>query len=45
MLCLQDCLNSGVEFSTLISALAKRCLFIYKQMQVIDRIRNKNKPL
>ena len=42
---LQDCLNSEVELLTLISALAKRYLFIYKQMQAIDRIRNRIKFL
>ncbi len=38
---LQDRLNSGVELPTLISALAKRCLSIYEQMQAIDRIRDR----
>ena len=42
---LQNRLNSGVEFPTSISALAKRCLSIYKQMQATDRIRDKTKPL
>ena len=42
---LQDCLNSGVELSTSISVLAKCCLFIYKQMQATDKIRNRTKPL
>ena len=42
---LQDCLNSGVELSTLISILAKRCLFIYEQIQATDRIRDRTKPL
>ena len=42
---LQDCLNSGVELLTSISALAKRCLSIYEQMQATDRIRDKTKPL
>ena len=42
---LQDRLNSGVELPTSISALAKRCLSIYEQMQATDRIRDKTKPL
>ena len=42
---LQDRLNSRVELPTSISALAKRCLSIYEQMQAIDRIRDKTKPL
>ena len=42
---LQDCLNSKVELYTLISALTKRCLYIYEQMQAKDRIRNKTKLL
>ena len=42
---LQDCLNSRVELPTSISALAKRCLSIYEQMQATDRIRDKTKPL
>ena len=41
---LQDRLNSGVELPTSISALAKRCLSIYEQMQATDRIRNRTKP-
>ena len=42
---LQDRLNSGVELPTSISALAKRCLSIYEQMQATDRIRDRTKPL
>ena len=42
---LSDCLHSGVKFITSISALAKRCLSIYKQMQAIDRFRDKTKLL
>ena len=42
---LQDCLNSGVKLPISISALAKRCLSIYEQMQATDRIRDKIKPL
>ena len=42
---LQDRLNSGVELPTLISALAKRCLSIYKPMQATDRIRDRTKHL
>ena len=45
MLHLQDCLNSGVKLPTSISALAKHCLSIYKQMQATDRIRDRTKPL
>ena len=41
---LQDRLNSGVELLTSISALAKRCLSIYEQMQATDRIRDRTKP-
>ncbi len=41
---LQDCLNSRVKLPTSISALAKRCLFIYEQMQATDRIRDRTKP-
>ena len=40
---LQDRLNSGVELSTSISTLAKRCLSIYEQMQATDRIRDRTK--
>ncbi len=40
---LQDQLNSGMELPSTISALAKRCLSIYKQMQVTDQIREKAK--
>ena len=43
--CLQDCLNSEVELPISISALAKHCLSIYKQMQATNRIRNRTKPL
>ena len=42
---LQDYLNSGVELSTLISVLAKRCLSIYKQMQATNKIRDRTKLL
>ena len=42
---LQDCLNFEVELFISILALPKPCFFIYKQMQVIDRIRNKIKLL
>lgn len=45
MLRLQDQQNFRVELLISISALDKRCLFIYKQMQVIDRIRNRTKSL
>ncbi len=41
---LQNRLNSGVELPTSISALAKRCLSIYKQMQATDRIKDRTKP-
>lgn len=40
---LQDWLNSGIELLISISTLTKCCLFIYKQMQVIDRIRDRFK--
>ena len=40
---LQDQLNSGIELLKTISALAKRCLSIYEQMQATDRIRKKAK--
>ena len=40
---LQDRLNSGIKLPKTISALAKRCLSIYKQMQATDRIREKAK--
>ena len=33
---LQDRLNSGIELLSIISALAKHCLSIYKQMQATD---------
>ena len=39
--CLQDRLNSGIELPKTISALAKRCLSIYEQIQVTDQIREK----
>ena len=42
---LQDHLNSGFELSTSISALAKRFLSIYKQMQATDKIRDRTKLL
>ena len=42
---LQDRLNSGVELPSSISALAKRCLSIYEQMQATDRIRDRTKLL
>ena len=42
---LQDCLNFGFELSILISALAKHCLSIYRQMKIINRIRDKTKSL
>ena len=42
---IQDGLNSGIELSSLISALAKHCLSIYEQMQAIDRIRDRTKLL
>lgn len=41
---LQDWFISGVELYVSTLALAKCCLSIYKQMQAIDRIRNKTKP-
>ena len=41
---LQDWLNSGIALPTFISALAKRCLSIYEQMQVTDKIRDRTKP-
>ena len=40
---LQDRLNSGIELASTISALAKRCLSIYEQMQATDQIRKKAK--
>ena len=40
---LQDRLNSEIELPKTISALAKRCLSIYEQMQATDRIREKAK--
>lgn len=43
--CFQDQLNSGVELSASILALAKPCLSIYEQMQATDRIKDKTKPL
>ena len=45
MLRLQNCLNSGIELPTSISALAKYYLSIYKQMQATDKIRDKTKLL
>lgn len=40
---LQDRLNSGIELLSNISALAKRCLSIYEQVQATDRIRERTK--
>ncbi len=40
---LQDRLNFGIEFTSTISTLAKRCLSIYEQMQVINWIKEKVK--
>ena len=40
---LEDWLNSGIKLPKTISALAKRCLSIYEQMQATDRIRKKAK--
>ena len=40
---LQNQLNSGIELSSTISALAKCCLSIYKQMQATDWIKKKAK--
>ena len=40
---LQDRLNSGIELPKTISALAKRCLSIYKQMQATNRIKERAK--
>ena len=40
---LQDRLNSGIELPKTISALAKHCLSIYKQMQATDRIKERAK--
>lgn len=42
---IQDCLNFRVKLLTLIAALAKHCLSIFEQIQAIDKIRNRNKPL
>lgn len=42
---LQDQLNSDVKLSNSISNLAKRYLFIYKQIQIIDKIKDKTKLL
>ena len=36
-------MNSGIKLLKTISALAKRCLSIYEQMQATDRIREKAK--
>ena len=41
---LQDRLNSRVKLPNSILALAKECLSIYKQMQAIDKIRDRIKP-
>ncbi len=43
MPCLQDRLNSGIELPKTISALAKRCLSIYEQIQATDQIKEKAK--
>ena len=43
-LCLQDLLNSEVKLLTSISALIKRYLPIYEQMQATDRIKDRTKP-
>ena len=40
---LQNWLNSGIELSSTISALAKLCLSIYEQMQASNWIREKTK--
>ena len=40
---LQDRLNSSIELSSNIFALAKRCLSIYEQMQAIDQIKQRTK--
>ena len=40
---LQDWLNSSIELPNTISALVKRCLSIYEQMQATNRIRKKAK--
>ena len=40
---LQDQLNSGIELPSTISALPKRCLSIYEQMQATNRITEKAK--
>ena len=42
---LQNYPNSKFDLSISISALAKRFLSTYKQMQGTDKIRNKTKPL
>ena len=42
---LQNCLNSEIELFTSISALIKDCLFIYKQIQATNKIRNRIKLL
>ena len=39
----QDSLNSGIELPSTISALAKRCLSIFEQMQATNWIREKAK--
>lgn len=38
---LQNKQNSSIKLLTEILAFIKRCLFIYKQMQAIDRIKNR----
>ena len=42
---LQDCLNFGIELPISISTLAKHFLSIYKQIQAIDRIKDRTKLL
>ena len=42
---LQDCLNSGIKLPISILALAKRCLFIYQQMQATNKNKNRTKFL
>lgn len=42
---LRNWLNSGVELLTSFSILVKCCLSIYKQMQAINEIKNKTKPI
>ncbi len=43
MPCLHDRLNSEIKLPKMISILAKRCLSIYKQIKVTNRIREKAK--